>query len=136
MNELDSREAHLGRIVQAALGQKLRAQYDGTCQNLPVAFVHLLRRLASERSAGTSAALSDPTPAQAIPPGAFDPETIGKLERALEDGWGALCHIGIQTITQERLASRIFALAEAGERDSARLATQAVTSLIMEGESL
>ena len=135
MDELESREVRLGHVVQTALGHRLRAQYDNTCQSLPLEFVYLLRRLVSERPRALDAS-PDATPNPTPPAGSFDPETIEKLERALADGWAALCHIGIQTITQEKLASRIFELAEAGERDSARLATQAVTSLIMEGEAL
>jgi hypothetical protein len=133
MDALDTK-ARLGRVVQAALGDKLRAQYD-TCQNLPIDFVHLLRRVENEGArlpSGSPAATGNP----ATPAGSFDPETLAKLEKALQDGWAAIGHIGIQTITQDKLASRIFQLAHAGERDSARLATQAVTSLILEGESV
>jgi hypothetical protein len=131
MDELDSTKARLNGIVQAALGEKLRAQYDDTSRHLPEGFVHLLRRFGD----GPGPALDAPsraTPQPAIPAGSFDPETIRKLQSAIEDGWAALCHIGNRTVTQEKLASRILELAKAGERDSARLATLAVTSLIMD----
>lgn len=129
MDELETK-ARLGPVVQAALGDKLRAQYD-TGQTLPLGFVHLLRRFGNEGLAPRHEPSFGAAPEQGRVD-CFDPETLGKLQRALEEGWAALGHIGNQTITQERLAGRIFELAEAGERDSARLATQAVTSLIME----
>jgi hypothetical protein len=135
MDDLETTAARLGRVVQAALGEKLRAQYDCGRQNLPEGFVHLLRRFGNGPGPPLDASFRA-TPEQAQLVGSFDPETIGRLQRALEDGWGALCHIGNQTISQETLAGRILELAEAGERDSARLATQAVTSLIMQGQSL
>jgi hypothetical protein len=135
MDELESTAARLGRVVQAALGEKLRAQYDCGRQNLPEGFVHLLRRFGDGPGPPLDASFRA-TPEQAQLVGSFDPETIGKLQRALEDGWSALCHIGNRTVSQEQLAGRILELAEVGERDSARLATQAVTSLIMQGQSL
>ena len=134
MEDVEETAARLGRVAQAALGQKLRAQYDSACQNLPEGFVHLLRRFGDGPGPPLDASFRA-TPEQARLVGSFDPETIARLQRALEDGWSALCHIGNRTVSQEQLAGRILELAEAGERDSARLATQAVTSLIMEGEA-
>jgi hypothetical protein len=135
MEDVEETAARLGRLAQAALGEKLRAQYDTASQSLPEGFVHLLRRFGDGPGPPLDASFRA-TPEQARLVGSFDPETIRKLQRALEDAWAALCHIGNRTVSQEQLAGRILELAETGERDSARLATQAVMSLIMEGQSL
>lgn len=61
-----------------------------------------------------------------FPATSYDPETLGVLARAFDDAWADLqALVGPKpvgsTVLRERLARRIMAAADDGERDPARL---------------
>lgn len=122
-------QARLPRETQMLLGAKLRSRYRSVTETLPVRFVQMARRVRSEPVELPVLSAPDPAPS-GLPAGAFDPDAIKILEAALESAWSTLQAIGNTRITRDQLAKRICELALAGERDPARLASSALTSLI------
>lgn len=61
-----------------------------------------------------------------FPAASYDPDPLGVLTRAFEDAWADLrALVGAKpvaaTVLRQRLAQRIMAAADEGERDPARL---------------
>lgn len=115
--------------AQRLLGAKLRAQYANITNSLPLRFVPQIRRLRTERAAHSSGEEAS-AHAAATPADAFDPEAIKLLTEALDSACNTLQGIGNERFTREQVARRIIELAKTGERDPARLAARALTSLI------
>ena len=122
-------QARLPRETQMLLGAKLRSRYRTATETLPVRFIQLARRLRSEPARLPVFSAPDPV-ASGTPAGALDPDAIKILDAALESAWSTLQAIGNKRITRDQLAKRICELALRGERDPARLASNALTSLI------
>ena len=60
----------------------------------------------------------------------FTPETMTLLRDALEDAWAALRPDERARATRDMLAARLLELAAAGERDPARLRSEALSIVV------
>jgi hypothetical protein len=61
-----------------------------------------------------------------VEPGAFEPETLAEMAAALDAAYKELQGTGEPEVVRERIASRIIAAANFGERDPARLVAAAL----------
>jgi hypothetical protein len=61
-----------------------------------------------------------------VEPGAFEPETLAEMAAALDAAYKELQGTGEPEVVRERIASRIIAATNFGERDPARLLAAAL----------